>query len=1393
MNRDNKDKDEKKEKNEANRIMEEHIDKETEKGVLVSSKRNLSMEDPDYVRPPDAKRIRQLEEKAQDELCSRVVRVVDTELTQAMNEKESEIEEIDNRILRLQQCLHTLRYCVSLNFYAAPKVTGNIGSKEVHIHPCVRKHIGKAPVRNSSVPSKTNFSQILSTVQNLDNLVSFPSTSSDEPNSSDLLGIPDILDETRSTNNSVFSYSPEKSKNDILSEALKKTEENKSKIETLSCPPSPKYLPPKAPESSQKIVQGRHQKFQQKKRVVVGNTYQYIGGVATGEVSDQLRYKWQMYVRGPTKEDDVSSFVASVKFILDQSYAPHDVITIKKSPFVLSRRGWGEFKVQIVLEFLNKRNKSVRLLHPLVLSRPDDQLALTGLWRLGQENWYDVWVYEASPDSDFESGLTSVAIKTEDDEEKPSDLQNELRIGSVISKKDENVTVVHNTENGKEIVIKSEPIDYDMKSEIGTSEGSSITTLSIKSELSNITSKLKSNSESVKVIENKITPNMNLTNAFNNPGSVSTDINASNILEEENKVDNSSKTQASVVKESNGAGGKVCKIHVRQPDGRLLPCYIPAHMYSLALKIAQGSNKSAPTTKDNKIEQVSLKEGESSSSNSTPTCSPTKLVVTDDKKSNSVKETSKPISLEPSTSSSPPSSNDSRLTLTTQGGQTVARLATTSLSASMVQQLLNKASGKNKTCGVVQKVGNVSGLQVGQGRIINNSVRPSLKTNIQFVPLKLLQDKQASVISKSSVPVSAANVQLITSNGQLIKSSNQLTKNVAIAAASVANTTTPLTSTATVTTTTAIRKVVPSISSSKCGIQNMVLMPGGQLVSGKVVSGSQIVSGGAQVVAGGQMVAAGQAVSSNQIINSRKLLSGGQQVNQLVSGAQIVTGNNKGLQIVTTQAGQILTTGKTGLQLIKGHGGNQFVASGGKGLQLITSQGGQFVSSGGKSLQLVTSRGCKLVSAGEKGSKGTTVVHLSPLVVQQGDKGNLPKPILPVTSNKIVSSVGAIQANKPQIAGVSLLRGSSVQLSSLLKPLSVISTSSGIKSAPSLISGKNTKPIKPAENILDFGVKNKVANIRNKQLDAKCQDLEDTIEHWELQCRKYERICGHCTSISGCLRVWVRAFPIIAEANETPPQSIYPYCAASIKQFLEWPIGKQRAHEYGRAREILKRMTSLNRDNSNFWTLGRIIGWTRKQGYTPVKRRAYLLTDECPGEDDDSSTNEIFDYENSPALTVNDSFCEDVDVVAMEKDVKNSPLKKIESPVKSKDCEFLSWEDDQLEAGCDWVSQCSSELRISLPRQQVESDFMADIPKAVLWKSVLCFMEDLLRSSHCASWDAAANLTDTNEACESAVPPLDIELTHVKSALYNSRPEFQLFSMNSLTINSDTIKPLKNE
>ena len=85
------------------------------------------------------------------------------------------------------------------------------------------------------------------------------------------------------------------------------------------------------------------------------------------------------------------------------------------------------------------------------------------------------------------------------------------------------------------------------------------------------------------------------------PNAVQDDMSArSEIVASDNKIKVKGETSSpSKISFANGAQSEMCKIHVRQPDGRLVPYFIPAHMYSVALKIAQ--MRSNPNSK-NKVE-----------------------------------------------------------------------------------------------------------------------------------------------------------------------------------------------------------------------------------------------------------------------------------------------------------------------------------------------------------------------------------------------------------------------------------------------------------------------------------------------------------------------------------------------------------------------------------------------------------------------------------------------------------------------------------------------------------------------------------------------------------------------------------------------------------------------
>ena len=127
-------------------------------------------------------------------------------------------------------------------------------------------------------------------------------------------------------------------------------------------------------------------RFYSKRRIIVGNTSQYLHPVASSqENADGSTHKWMVYVRGPHEDPDISNFVKAVRFFLHPSYHPNDIIRVTRPPFHLIRLGWGEFPVRVQLEFCDRRNKPVDIIHNLVLDRTH-----TGQQTLGAETVVDL-------------------------------------------------------------------------------------------------------------------------------------------------------------------------------------------------------------------------------------------------------------------------------------------------------------------------------------------------------------------------------------------------------------------------------------------------------------------------------------------------------------------------------------------------------------------------------------------------------------------------------------------------------------------------------------------------------------------------------------------------------------------------------------------------------------------------------------------------------------------------------------------------------------------------------------------------------------------------------------------------------------------------------------------
>jgi transcription initiation factor IIF auxiliary subunit len=127
-------------------------------------------------------------------------------------------------------------------------------------------------------------------------------------------------------------------------------------------------------------------RFYVRKRVIVGNTSQYVGQPG----GKAPTHKWMVYVRSGDGADgseagDLSEFIQRVRFFLHPSYAPNDVIEVLEPPYHLTRRGWGEFPVRVQLHFRHAQNKPVDVIHHLRFDQ-----AHTGLQMLGAETPVDI-------------------------------------------------------------------------------------------------------------------------------------------------------------------------------------------------------------------------------------------------------------------------------------------------------------------------------------------------------------------------------------------------------------------------------------------------------------------------------------------------------------------------------------------------------------------------------------------------------------------------------------------------------------------------------------------------------------------------------------------------------------------------------------------------------------------------------------------------------------------------------------------------------------------------------------------------------------------------------------------------------------------------------------------
>lgn len=122
---------------------------------------------------------------------------------------------------------------------------------------------------------------------------------------------------------------------------------------------------------------------QLKHTLVVGNTSQYIHEQPS---SSSITHKWMCYVK--TKSAiPIERLVKKVIFHLDPSYKPNDVVDVHTPPFQITKRGYGEFVIKLLIHFIDDVDlKPVQIFHQLSLDK-----SCSGHQVLGNETVSELW------------------------------------------------------------------------------------------------------------------------------------------------------------------------------------------------------------------------------------------------------------------------------------------------------------------------------------------------------------------------------------------------------------------------------------------------------------------------------------------------------------------------------------------------------------------------------------------------------------------------------------------------------------------------------------------------------------------------------------------------------------------------------------------------------------------------------------------------------------------------------------------------------------------------------------------------------------------------------------------------------------------------------------------
>ncbi|XP_046423590.1 YEATS domain-containing protein 2 [Neodiprion fabricii] len=408
--------------------------------------------------------------------------------------------------------------------------------------------------------------------------------------------------------------------------------------------------------------------------------------------------------------------------------------------------------------------------------------------------------------------------------------------------------------------------------------------------------------------------------------------------------------------------------------------------------------------------------------------------------------------------------------------------------------------------------------------------------------------------------------------------------------------------------------------------------------------------------------------------------------------------------------------------------------------------------------------------------------------------------------NKGVKTVERVSLLKPSISILKKSDGNNkLDMNNQSKPAIVLNIN---PSKSLLLNSNSTVPVlqiaKPLYNNLQIDkrnviVPNRVGQVKLKQLprtvkiddqdDSKTVKVSVTLgkDKQKLLSKKekYEDILRSIETVEikdiiGALRYIMKRTPLITqEAKDPDYRQLHPYACCTQEEFLNYHLGKQRAHEWFRAKMVRSFLKKKGFQDNQLWSVKEILNWARIHGYTPVQTSLDVGNAAKTSKKIPEASNSIAVSTCTESLQFNKWLenCKDLNISNEDGDIEidvvhiTEPKTKMELKIKAtgltKDTITLD-SDPLLELPSVFVDETAREIGVRLQREEIIPGVLHSAAERMMVEAMRCFVDDLMRRSHAKAWERSNNKF-----------PDTIKLDDVRGALL-TRDEFDVFTNEGL-------------